>query len=54
MKDRLRLRHITYDHIFTAEKLIDHLEDEKNYDSFMEYVGGNKLYDREIVISLIK
>lgn len=54
VKDRLRVRQIYYDHIFTAEALLKFLEKEENFQIYMKHVNGNKLYSREIVISLIK
>ena len=52
VKDRLRLRHLIYNHEYTALKLLELID--KDYDKFMKYVNGNKHYNKDIVKSLIK
>jgi hypothetical protein len=54
VKDRLRVRQIYYDCIFTAEALLKFIHNDKNFEIYMKYVNGNKLYNRNIVTSLIK
>lgn len=54
MKDRLRVRQIYYDHLYTAQTLLNHIKDDKNYETYMKFVHGNKLYTKEFVTSLIK
>lgn len=54
MKDRIRVRQIYYDHVYTAQTLLDYIKDDKNYETYMKYVSGNKMYSKDIVVSLIK
>lgn len=54
VKDRLRLRQIIYDHAYTAGKVLEYIEEDKNYEFFMKFVSGNKLYNKKIVQSLVK
>jgi hypothetical protein len=55
MKDRLRVRQIYYDHMYTEQILLNYIKDDKNFERFMQFVRANKkLYTKEIVILLVK
>jgi hypothetical protein len=54
VKDRLRVRQIFYNHIYTAETLLKYIADDKNFENYMKYINGNKLYSKELVMNLVK
>lgn len=54
VKDRLRVRQIYYNHKYTAESVIKFISDDKNFETYMKSINGNKLYNKNIVISLVK
>lgn len=54
VKDRLRVRQIYYDHLYTAQAILNYIKDDKAFETYMKYVNGNKLYSKEFVISLVK
>lgn len=46
VKDRLRLRQISYDHIYSAEKLLEIVSDDQQYKIFMKYISANPAYKK--------
>jgi hypothetical protein len=55
MKDRLRVRQIYYDHLYTEQMLLNYIKDDLQFEYFMKFVRANrKLYTKDIVVHLIK
>lgn len=54
VKDRLRVRQIFYNHLYTAESLLKYISEDKNFETYMRSINGNPLYTKNIVISLVK